>query len=473
MPDSQSDFDARFGLQLPRRSRWRWPGYVLLGLLALVLLYGIARVVDVARGSFYTGDRPPYLQLPAADAMTLRWQTRRAETGVVRYGREAGRLDRQQTEAAPAEAHEVRLTGLQPDTRYYYAVGSELRSHYAGPDYWFRTPPPAGAPVPVRFLVLGDPGYPNPRQIAVRDAALAWLAEHARPNRPQLDFLLTTGDNAYTSGSNEQFQTGFFEPYAPLLRNVPVWPAYGNHDARRRAFFKLFSLPAGGESGGLPSGTEHYYAFDHGPLHVVMLDTQTSDIEPGSPMLDWLQRDLAATTQPWRVVVFHHPPYTHGSHDSDDPGDSDGRMLRIRQYLLPRLDAAGVDLVLSGHSHMYERSRLLACEYGDSTSLAGGRSADTGTGTPAGIYRKQPGRTPGAIYVVLGSSSKVDDGPLDHPAMAVARKQMGSLVVDIAGDTLSGRFINELGEVADRFVLQKTLAVARTPPCAQAVKQGD
>ncbi len=448
-------------------SRWpRWPRYVLLGLLALVVLYGIARLVDVTRGSFYSGARAPYLQLPAPDAMTLRWQTRQAEIGVVRYGRQPDRLDRQQAEPAAHTEHVVRLSGLQADSRYYYATGNELTVHYAGPDYWFRTPPVSGAMVPVRFLVLGDPGYPNPRQLAVRDAALAWLQAHRRAGRPYLDFLLTTGDNAYRSGSNEQFQAGFFEPYGPILRNVPVWPVYGNHDARRWAFFDLFSLPANGESGGLPSGTEHYYAFDHGPLHVVVLDTQASDLSPGSPMLDWLRRDLAATRQPWRVAAFHHPPYTRGSHNSDEPDDSGGRMIAVRRNVLPVLEAGGVDLVLSGHSHMYERSRLLSCHYGDSSSLQPEMMMTPRDDAAAeAVYRKQPGKTPGTLYVVLGSSSKVDEGPLDHPAMAVARKQMGSLVIDIAGDRLRGRFINEAGEPADRFSLVKTLAARPHPGC--------
>ena len=72
-------------------------------------------------------------------------------------------------------------------------------------------------PVATRFVVLGDPGYPNPRQLTVQDVMQTWLELNPRLDRPNFDLLLTTGDNAYRSGTNEQFQAGFFEPYGRLV----------------------------------------------------------------------------------------------------------------------------------------------------------------------------------------------------------------------------------------------------------------
>ena len=438
--------------------KWRWLLYLAGGLLLLVILYGLGRLGHVALGSFYTGERGPYLQQPAPTAMTLRWQTTQAEIGMVRYGLQPGQLQWQASESVAGEEHEVRLTGLQPATRYYYAIGAGNAPYYSGSDYWFMTPPRSGTPLATRFVVLGDPGYPGPGQSAVRDAMQSWLNANPRVGRAGFDLLLTTGDNAYRSGTNEQFQAGFFDPYAAWLRNIPVWPVYGNHDARRWAFFNLFSFPTNAESGGLPSGTEHYYAFDYGQVHFVVLDTEASSMRAGSTMLRWLEEDLAGSRQPWLIAVFHHPPYTHGSHNSDSRADSGGRMFEVRGQVLPILEKAGVDLVLSGHSHMYERSHLMGCHYGTSNTLDATMLQQPRMHDHQAIYNKPAaGRVAhqGAIYVVLGASSKVDNGPLDHPVMAVSKRQRGALVVDINGSQLNGRFINDEGEIMDLFTIIK------------------
>jgi hypothetical protein len=435
----------------------RWLFYLMMGIVLLAVLYGVGRGIDVYLGSFYSGDRAPYLQMPAPDAITVRWQTRTAGRDVVRYGPRPGFLPLQVDEKDATEEHEVRLTGLRPGTRYYYQISHNGVPRYSGPGYWFITPPPPGTPVEVRFAVLGDPGDPTPDQIRVRDAMLTWLAQHPRPGRPELDLLLTTGDNAYRSGTNSQYQAGFFNPYGKILHNIPVWPIYGNHDARRYAFFNIFSFPANAESGGVPSGTEHYYAFDYGPAHFVVLDTVAGDLSKDSPMLRWLKHDLSANRLPWLIAIFHHPPYTHGSHNSDDVHDSGGRMFDLRENVLPLLEQAGTDLVLSGHSHMYERTTLLACHYGTSDSLTPSmRRGPELERTQQFIYQKPArGEHTGTIYTVIGSSAKVDQGPLDHPAMAVSEAAMGAVVVSIQGQRLKGTFIREDGSVGDEFVLLK------------------
>ncbi|MDH5572182.1 MAG: metallophosphoesterase family protein, partial [Gammaproteobacteria bacterium] len=229
---------------------YKWVKRVALTLLTLGLLYGAGRFIHVYSDSFYDGERAPYIMMPAATAITIRWQSEQAYRGLVRYGLKADELNNKLSQIRADKKHELRLTGLQPATRYYYSIGSETETAYAGSDYWFMTTPEAGATLPVRFAVLGDPGYPNPVQNEVRDSLLEYLAEHSRENLPYLDLLLTTGDNAYTSGSNDQFQSGFFLPYINILRNIPVWPVYGNHDARRWVFYNIFTFPQQAESGG-------------------------------------------------------------------------------------------------------------------------------------------------------------------------------------------------------------------------------
>ena len=79
-------------------------------------------------------------------------------------------------------------------------------------------------------------------------------------------------------------------------------------------------------------------------------------------MLTWRENDLAETTQKWIIAYWHHPPYTKGSHNSD----SESRLVDMRENALPILESSGVDLVLSGHSHSYERSYQLHGHYGTS-----------------------------------------------------------------------------------------------------------
>ena len=430
---------------------FRWLG---LGFLVLLLVLAAAYYTQVAIESNYSGVRGPYLQRPAPDAISIHWQTAEKTLGSVRYGTSATSLSQVLHETEATEVHTVRLRDLKPLTRYYYQIeaGNETIPLYQGQ---FMTAAAYGQNVPVRLWVLGDPGSATSIQDKVKQAALDWITKHPRPGRALVDGLLTTGDNAYRSGSNQEFQDNFFTPYQDILKQIPVWPTYGNHDARRWAFYRIFSFPTRGESGGLASASKSYYAFDYGPVHVVMLDSHDSDKDPSGPMLQWLERDLATTRQPWLLALIHHPPYTKGGHNSDDPGDSRARMLKVRQNVLPLLEKYGVDLMISGHSHNYERSYLLNCHYGVSGSLK--PSMILSKAQPS-VFRKQAlAREPhqGSIYMVVGSSARVDQGRLGHPAMQVSANIPGSLLVDIEGLTLTARFLDEQGQVQDHIQIRK------------------
>ena len=434
----------------------RWLRRFSLLFVALIVLYAIGRPTQIWLDGFYSGVREPYLQMMTTDGVTVRWQSEQELVGVVRYGEHAKQLDFMAKENTADEEHEVRLTQLKPATKYFYSTGNEDSESFKGHNFWFKTAP-IKKESPVRFWVTGDQGYAGPIQNEVRDAMLGWLKENPRlpKNLPALDLWLTTGDNAYRSGSNEQFQKGFFEPYKTILRNTPVWPVYGNHDARRRVFFDIFSFPTKAESGGVASATEHYYSFDYANIHFVVLDTQDSDHDMNAEMLTWLKKDLQATKQQWLLAFFHHPPYTKGSHDSDDSGDSGGRLISTRKNILPLLEQAGVDVVLSGHSHMYERSELIGCHYGESSSF------NPNLIRQKGKYSKQGNKiskNSGTIYTVIGSSSKVDNGPLDHPALPNSLQEAGSMIFDVNKNTLKAYFINKDGEVKDQFELVKGLA---------------
>jgi hypothetical protein len=291
----------------------------------------------------------------------------------------------------------------------------------------------------------------------VRDA-YASFAGGASP-----DLWLMLGDNAYSSGTDVEYQTGVFDVYPAMLRTSVLWPTLGNHDGisadsatQSGPYYDIFTLPGGGEAGGVPSGTEAYYAFDFGRIHFVCLDSYETDRSPGSPMLRWLASDLAAASADWVIAFWHHPPYSKGSHDSD----VETELMQMRQNVLPVLEAYGVDLVLSGHSHAYERSLLLDGHYGVSATLQPTMILDPGDGRVEGdgaYHKASSGRSAhqGAVYAVVGSSARAGGGALNHRAMRVSLNAPGSLVLDIDHDVLTGRFLSDAGAVLDAFTITK------------------
>ncbi len=412
---------------------------------------------DLAAAAALT--RGPYLQMQTDDGITVRWRTDLATDSVVRYGATPGSLDMSVTVAGLRTEHEVTLTGLGAGSTWYYSVGESGGAIAGDASYFFSTAPAQGVPADTRIWVLGDSGTANADARAVRDAYKAWAASDPA------DVVLMLGDNAYNDGTDAEYQAAVFDTYPEILRQLPLFSALGNHDGHSAdsatqsgPYYDIFSLPAAGEIGGLASGTEAYYSFDYANIHFVCLDSYETDRSPGGAMLTWLENDLALNSQPWVVAFWHHPPYTKGSHDSD----TEGRLIDMRQDALPILEDWGVDLVLSGHSHSYERSFLLDGHYGHSTTLDPVDNVlDPGDGRDGsdGAYDKPDLIAAphwGAVYAVAGSSGKVSGGSLDHPAMFVSLASLGSLVLDVVGNRMDATFLDETGLVRDTFTIVKS-----------------
>ena len=405
-----------------------------------------ARVTGLTRG--------PYLQVGGPDAITIRWETGAPGRSVVRYGTSPEDLALVAVDESGSTDHEVRLTGLRPDTRYHYMVGDGASVMAGGAECTFRTAPPVGAERKVRIWAIGDSGEPGPGQQRVQ------VAYEAHSGGAETDVWLLLGDNAYSTGTAAQYQAGFFNPYRKRLRSTVVWPSRGNHDEIRKGpgndYYEFFTLPRAGEAGGTPSGTEAWYSFDFANVHFVCLDAERLT-SGGGAMIDWLRTDLAATEQDWVIAYWHHPPYSKGSHDSD----SELEMVQARREIVPVLEEGGVDLVLCGHSHAYERSFLLNGHYGGSGSLESSMILDRGDGRPDGDgpYRKptwgRPAAHEGTVYVVVGSSAKAGGGPLRHRAHAKSLNVLGSLAIEISGRRLDASFVDERLGVSDRFAIAK------------------
>ena len=240
-------------------------------------------------------------------------------------------------------------------------------------------------------------------------------------------------------------------------------------------YFEIFDFPRNGEAGGVASGTEKYYSFDYGNVHLVCLDSELTLRTPASPMWTWLAQDLAANTKDWTLVIWHSPPYSDGSHNSD----YEFQLAYMRENALPILDAYGVDLVLCGHSHNYERSFLLDGHYGMSHTLTPAMIKDAGGGQvgETGAYVKAgAGSEPhqGAVYVVAGNAGwtlGANHQP-SHAAMYYSALTVGSLVIDVNGNRLDAKYLNSNGDVDDEFTIIK--GVTPEPLRVTAfVKDGD
>lgn len=420
---------------------------VVLGLLAA----GWYGYVDWV--SRINGDHPVYLQMGGPQQMTLRWGTARPGAATVHYGLSATDLKQTLSETQSVTNHRLTLKGLQADSVYYYRIRQN--------DQWlsdepqsFRTSPLVGTNRATRIWLLGDPGKWR-KKVPVRDQAIKWLQHHPRAALPPLDLVLSTGDQAYPNATYAEYKQEFLLPYAAVFKNIPIWPVKGNHDARRRAFYRLFDQPVDAELGGVASGDRHYFSFDYAQVHIVMLDNHAMDLSSDAPMLQWLRHDLMVNKQRWTLVLFHYPPYTRGTYDSDKKHRKD-RMGLTRRNILPILEQAGVDMVIVGHSHVYERSLPLRGHYGLSDSFdASMVSTDIDNRGPWPVYVRKPDDKPHTIYMVLGSSGEGNKGRFDHPALPIHSAQAGSVVVDIQGDRLSSRYITESGQVFDRFDLYK------------------
>lgn len=436
--------------------------------LFLLLLGFVGGPSDASAQSVVRG---PYLQTGTPTSVVVKWRTDSATDSVVRYGSQQGDLNQSVSVGGSSTDHEILVSGLAADTKYYYSVGN-AGGGLAGGDsgHFFVTSPTAGTPKQTRVWVLGDSGTADSNAEAVRDAFVAFTGAQD----PELVLML--GDNAYQDGTDVEYQAAVFDMYPQFLRNTILWPTLGNHDghtadsaSQSGPYYDIFTLPENAEAGGVATGTEAYYSFDYGNIHFVCLESYETDRSTSGAMLTWLEADLQTNDKPWLVAFWHHPPYSKGSHDSD----TDGRMTDMRENALPILEQHGVDLILTGHSHSYERSYLIDGHYGASGSFIEGMKLDAGDGNELGdgAYMKTfaaDAPHEGAVYAVAGASGKTSGGSLDHPAMVLSISTLGSVVLDFNESRLDVKYLDSNTNVLDDFTILK--GPDTTPPVISAVE---
>ncbi|TSJ46771.1 purple acid phosphatase family protein [Fluviicola chungangensis] len=419
--------------------------------------------------------REPYLNTGTSHSMIVRWQTDIPCDSKVRYGTNPNNLNLSASVFPYTTEHAVQITGLLPKTRYYYSIGTTSHELIpSGNNQYFKTSPIEGSREKYRFWAIGDAGMSDGNQRAVRDGYLIY-----NENR-HVDGWIMLGDNAYGSGISDGtqscYQTAVFsQMYADLISKTVCWPALGNHDYNNHipfspapAYFDIFNLPTNGEAGGVASGTEKYYSYNYGNIHFIVLDSYDEDRSVTAPMASWLVSDLQQTTAEWIVAYWHHPPYTKGSHDSDNPMFLDGECEDMRENILPILEQYGVDLVLNGHSHSYERSYLVDSHYGTSGTLTQQMLKDDGSGgrlddcpyEKETLYSKAH---QGTVYAVVGCSGKLSSvaSGWPHPVCSYAdHDNMGSLSLTIQENRLDAQFVSTTGSVLDQFSIIKNAGIS-------------
>ena len=417
-----------------------------------------------------TVTRGPYLQSGTPTSAVVKWRTDSAIDSVVRYGNDPGSLTLSETVATSTTEHEVTLTTLSADTEYFYSIGTSTETLAGGDNsHFFFTSPLAGTAKPTRIWAIGDSGTADANAQAVRDAYSSFTgAIHT-------DLWLMLGDNAYSDGTDSEYQAAVFDMYPQMLRKSVLWSTLGNHDghtadsaSQTGPYYDIFTLPTGAEAGGVASGTEAYYSFDYGNVHFICLESYETDRSTSGAMATWLLADLQVNDKEWVVAFWHHPPYTKGSHNSD----TESRLVEMRENFLPTLEQYGVDVVLGGHSHSYERSFLIDGHYDVSSTFLESMKKDGGSGSEDGdgAYQKAAvvaSAHEGAVYSVAGSSGKISGGSLNHPAMFISLNLLGSLVLDFNGNRLDASFLDSTGTVQDYFTILK--GPDTTPPTLLSV----
>jgi hypothetical protein len=273
----------------------------------------------------------------------------------------------------------------------------------ASPNQPAVTPAAAETPMPnrpdsLKFAILGDFGTASRGQLEM-------AAEMARVHkRFPYELVITVGDNLYGSERPQDFVTKFERPYKPLLdAGVKFYASLGNHDAREQAHYKPFNMEG-----------KLYYTLKAPKQSVRFFALESTSLDPDQ--VAWIQKELEASREDWKIPYFHHPPYSsgerHGSHTA------------IRDVLEPLFVKFNVSVVFTGHDHFYERVK--------------------------------PQK--GIVYFVTGAGGQLRSGNIDRGSGITAKgfdTDYSFMIAEIDGDELYFNAIARSGAVVDSGMITR------------------
>jgi len=418
---------------------WR---YTLVLLLAGAVL-GAVVLVKKTRPQLIAG---PMIQFPASDKLVIVWEMKaplatttvtltdshgQARSATLSASVEAGRPEFMGLCQPDSHRYEAAFDGLSAGEEYSYAIENRRffvwREPIAGP-FNVRTPLPRGKSF--RFIAFGDSGVGSNAQSA--------LAEVMAAQKP--DLIVHAGDLNQFAGAASDYPTIFFEPYAAMIRSIPLMPVLGNHDCATesgRPLLDFFVLP---ENGPEAKWTERNFYFDFGDVRFVGLDAnkpqekQAGVITPEemkATVAPWLRTVLTSCDARWKIVYYHQPMYTGSSHAPEG-------QAYFKEAFVGVLEECGVDLVFNGHNHLYERSAPIK---GDQIV----------------------GEGQGVVYIVTGTGG-ARRYPMNLPPPPYNRvyndEVLGFSCVDVSANRLELRQIGDGGQIIDTYVLEKPAAAS-------------
>jgi hypothetical protein len=267
----------------------------------------------------------------------------------------------------------------------------------------------------LKFAVIGDTGTGDKHQYDVAKQLATYRSRFEFP------FVVMMGDNLYGGDAPKDYQKEFELPYKPLLdAGVKFYATLGNHDNPNERLYKPFNMNG-----------ERYYTFKPAGSSVRFFALDSNYVD--DKQLAWLDKELAASGSDWKIMFFHHPLYssgeTHGSADQQ------------RGLLEPVFLKYGVNVVLSGHEHFYERIK--------------------------------PQK--GVAYFILGSSAKVRSGDITKTNLTAKGwdQGYGFMLMEVADDDLYFQMISDKGETIDSGSVHRVGKTEPTPGrSSQPVQQG-
>jgi acid phosphatase type 7 len=426
-----------------------------------------------------TLSRGPYLQMGNQTEITVRFRTSASCFGKVDVGPSNGSYTTASvTETCPTTEHEVRITGLSADTKYFYRIGTSNQTLQGASDNYFRTLPASTPGRKLRFIAFGDCGR---NSSTYQDNTLTQYQSFLTNRGMEApDAWLLLGDNAYNAGTDAEYTSNFFGTYGTnILKNHKLYPAPGNHDYANSTtnqdnhtlvpYYDIFTLPENGEIGGVASGKEEFYSYDIGNVHFLALDAYGEEsnmrlYDTTGAQAVWVKSDLDANTKKFTIAYWHHPPYTMGSHNSDSEGD----LVAMRDRFTRIMERYGVDLIINGHSHDYERSYLIKGHYGlEATFNSGTMAVSTSSATYGNgsncpyMYPSSPANH-GTIYVVAGSTgaSGSTQAGYPHNALPYSVNDGGVFYFEVENNRLDAKFLRRDGSIYDSFTVMKDVNVS-------------
>jgi predicted MPP superfamily phosphohydrolase len=246
----------------------------------------------------------------------------------------------------------------------------------------------------VRFAIIGDTGTGTKQQQQIADLMVRY--REAYP----FDFVLMLGDNLYGTETPADYRKKFSDVYQKLLDNkVKFYATLGNHDEPNERFYESFNM----------NGKE-YYRFTRGNVAFYSLNSTYMD----KKQLDWLNSELAKDTSDWKIAFCHHPPYSSGGKHGSDKS--------LREVVEPLFVKYGVNVVLTGHDHFYERIK-----------------------PQKGVY-----------YFVSGAGGKLREGNVKENSPLTEKyydADMSFMLMEVANNQIYFQAISRTGETVDSGVI--------------------